>query len=119
MIRANEFLRQAKELVGKNNPSEVDLRTAISRAYYSLYHEALSTIQTNHVHKFQESIKKIVGSKFGKQSIDEHRIAKMDEQYFKQYNVSMHTIIADTIYQIDPTESRKYRSFKYERVQCD
>ena len=71
MIRANEFLRQAKELVGKNNPSEVDLRTAISRAYYSLYHEALSTIQTNHVHKFQESIKKIVGNKFGKQSIDE------------------------------------------------
>lgn len=40
MIEAKSFLGQAKELMQRDSVAEVDVRTAISRAYYAAYHVA-------------------------------------------------------------------------------
>lgn len=46
MIRPSDFLNHAKGLTDpKNNPKEVDWRSAISRAYYSLYHETIVALK--------------------------------------------------------------------------
>lgn len=40
MIKAEEFLQQAEVLIQEPSTSEVNIRSSISRAYYSAYHSA-------------------------------------------------------------------------------
>lgn len=48
MIIADDFLQHAKRLIDpKNTPVEADCRSAVSRAYYSLYHEAKAALMRN------------------------------------------------------------------------
>jgi uncharacterized protein (UPF0332 family) len=60
LILPSDFLNHAKRLIDpKNSPTEVDWRSAISRAYYSLFHESVAalqkknyTIPNTNAHKF-------------------------------------------------------------------
>lgn len=60
MILPRDFLDHAKKLTDpKNIPTEADCRSAVSRAYYSLYHETVDvltkknySIPTKETHKF-------------------------------------------------------------------
>jgi uncharacterized protein (UPF0332 family) len=46
LIPPSDFLNHAKRLTDpKNSPKEVDWRSAISRAYYSLYHETIVVLK--------------------------------------------------------------------------
>ena len=47
LIKPTDFLTQAYRLTdASNNPTEVDLRSGISRAYYSLFNEASYLLRT-------------------------------------------------------------------------
>ncbi len=46
-INAEDFYTSAKNIVGQEATSEVDRRTAISRAYYSVYHKVLSVLDND------------------------------------------------------------------------
>lgn len=46
MIFPSEFLSHAKKLIDpSNNATEIDCRSAISRAYYSLFHEVVVALR--------------------------------------------------------------------------
>ncbi|PTC04332.1 hypothetical protein C9980_12810 [Vibrio mediterranei] len=45
-IKPEDFLTTAESLC-KDTPSEVEIRCAISRSYYSMYHKALATIDND------------------------------------------------------------------------
>jgi uncharacterized protein (UPF0332 family) len=44
-MNPRDFLMQASELVGKETPTAVDLRTAISRAYYASFNVAVALLK--------------------------------------------------------------------------
>jgi uncharacterized protein (UPF0332 family) len=47
LINPTDFLAQAHRLTdAQNNPTEVDLRSGISRAYYSVFNEATNLFRT-------------------------------------------------------------------------
>jgi uncharacterized protein (UPF0332 family) len=48
MIETSDFISHAIGLLKKEHASEVDFRSAISRAYYSLYHESLKFLIVLH-----------------------------------------------------------------------
>lgn len=46
VVTPHDFLVQAKRLVSpQNHPSEIDCRSGVSRAYYSLFHEACNVLE--------------------------------------------------------------------------
>jgi uncharacterized protein (UPF0332 family) len=57
MIDPEDFLSHAKTLLENPEGSEVIMRSAISRAYYSLFHEALSFLKQRHKGKIIKQIK--------------------------------------------------------------
>jgi uncharacterized protein (UPF0332 family) len=47
VVSPQDFLVHAKKLINPNNrPNEIDCRSAVSRAYYSLFHEASDFLQS-------------------------------------------------------------------------
>lgn len=44
-VKPEDFLTMAEQL-SENGPSAMEIRCAISRSYYSMYHKALSTIDS-------------------------------------------------------------------------
>ena len=66
MIAPQDFLNHAKGLIDiNNNPTEIDCRSAISRAYYSLFHEASNFLEAKGryqrtTYKPHEAIKNIL-----------------------------------------------------------
>jgi hypothetical protein len=48
MITCDKFLKCAKRILANRSVPEEDSRTAISRAYYSLYHQTLETTKNRH-----------------------------------------------------------------------
>ncbi len=114
MIQPNDFLNQANRLVGSNAP-EVDLRTSISRAYYSLYHEALIHLKNHPSRVLQNAIARQIASRG--EIPDMNKISAWDETYLKR--VTMHRAIKDAVLALDPSEGLKYDAFKDSRVDAD
>ena len=45
VVNPQDFLTHAKKLVANNSANELDCRSAVSRAYYSLFHEASNFLE--------------------------------------------------------------------------
>jgi uncharacterized protein (UPF0332 family) len=55
---STELFLQAERLLENKNCSEVDFRSAISRAYYSLYHQCLKFLKDKYKNKLIECLEK-------------------------------------------------------------
>lgn len=92
MFDPSEFLKQAKLWVEDKN--QANFRSAVSRAYYSLYHETLEFLKINHRSQLIKGIKYELN--FGSGSpryIDKSMLNALDRNYLKTLRVNMHEII--------------------------
>ena len=107
----NDFLSQSKELLGMydtNGCKEVDLRSAISRAYYSLFHNALRYLESNFKAEFDS----------------QYRIyAKGPKTSDSEKGAFIHRVIPNTLNTINIKNSRvlgvKFKSYRDLRNKAD
>lgn len=97
MIKPRDFLCQANELMMKDELSEVDVRSAVSRAYYSLFHETFEFLKLNHKELLIQVIVAYLESK--KKTVRRDLIEKFDENYINS-NMSTHTTVIKAIREI-------------------
>jgi hypothetical protein len=121
VIAPSDFLAQAWELVGKPNSKEVDHRSAISRAYYSLFHDAFDFLAAKYRSKLVEAIKNSLLS--NNVTYDWQRVQSLDRRYFNEKNVNLHRIIADTLLNLRSSAAKAaandFKSFRKKRNEAD
>ncbi|MDE1854862.1 MAG: hypothetical protein KGH57_00885 [Candidatus Micrarchaeota archaeon] len=99
-MNPDEFLRQANRLVSQE---EVDCRSAISRAYYSLFHEAKIRLESHHNkewHQLIESDKKLI---------------KDTRNFIPNY----HSVVVRLLAKLNKSYGFDYNGFKEKRTQAD
>ena len=119
MINANDFLSHAQSLIEKNNAKEVDFRSAISRAYYSLYHESFRFLQKSYKEKLIRNIESYVFKTkpsliYSQEFIQ--KIKELDPDYILKLGISLHQIIPSVLsslnydYFLDYKQHRRRRN---------
>ena len=89
MIRPEVFMNHAKKiLMQENNPQEVEFRSTVSRAYYSVYHEARREMFT----KYRTDLSNAICKQLDKRPdlYDKLRIKSLDLEYLKGQRVNLH-----------------------------
>lgn len=118
MINSYDFLNQAKSILQNysiDNPNEVELRTSISRAYYSLFHISFEYLRNQHKDILLKEITQwLLKSKKNMNYIldNDDKIKNFDRSILK--DVNMHNIITNAFYSID-RHKNKGRIFKDHR----
>jgi len=106
MITCDKFLNCAKKILAKRLIPEEECRTAISRAYYSLYHQTLETTKNHYSHDLINTIEK-----YKKRSLSRNekiRLNSLDPTFLK--TLGLHKLLPKTLARIG--ESSKAVSFK-------
>lgn len=120
MITPDEFLKHAESIiVSTNNPQEIEFRSAVSRAYYSLYHEAYDKISQNHksvlVHAICEYLDRTPD-----QLYVQSRIQSLDRNYLKTQRVNLHQTIPLVLKRINKkNEGLDFIGFRNNRNDAD
>lgn len=121
MITPPDFLAQARELVAKTNAKEVDHRSAISRAYYSLFHDAFDFLANKYKSKLVDEIKNTLFSRGI--PYDSNKIQSLDRKYLSENNVNLHKIIADTLFSLRSSAAKAtandFKSSRKKRNEAD
>jgi hypothetical protein len=120
-MEPEDFLKQAKRLINSNNPSEVEFRSAISRAYYSLYHESMISLKTSRhkkllSNKVREHLK---DNKPKHKQIDEKLINDIDPRHLHYLGVPLHYIVRNTLQDIDCNIGMDFMSYHVDRKVAD
>lgn len=93
MIQASDFLKQAESLIQGTSIDEVNLRTAVSRAYYSLYHESLICLTAKKRKFLVAEIREAI--RWQGVSPDDAKVQALDWNYVvKENNVNLHRVIS-------------------------
>lgn len=116
MIRPSEFLAQAKWLISQNPCTEALSRSAISRGYYSLFHEAYNLLPTNHPTEYETIVADHI-RRSGKRP-DIPSIKRVNRTYLK-YNVNMHAVLADVLSQLNFGLGSDFCNLRDERNRAD
>ena len=119
MIGPEAFMNHAKKiLMQKNDPQEADFRSAVSRAYYSIYHEALKNMFTKHQTAMSNAICKQLDKR--NKPYDRLKIESLDFKYIKNQRINLHQIIPTALAStLDKTARNKFRSFRTDRNRAD
>jgi len=83
LITDDRFLICAKKIMSQKKVHEEECRTAISRAYYSLYHTTASVLKT----KYSFQIIKEIRKSYPKKRIDLARLNRLDKKYLRSFNL--------------------------------
>jgi uncharacterized protein (UPF0332 family) len=119
MIQTNDFIAQAQELLKKEHSSEVDSRSAISRAYYSLFHESLNFLCDNYKNLLLKTITSYLDPLEKYQLLSVVNSGKSDYESISKIHVPFHRVIPDTIYLINKKLSWKYTKYRKKRQKAD
>ncbi len=95
MIKPTEFLDHAERIITNENcPQEVEFRCAVSRAYYSLYHEAYAK-----VFKYKSVLSDVICEILDKKGrpYDKSRIESLDQNYILRIGTNLHQTIPKTL----------------------
>lgn len=118
MITNDKFLAYAKRIISKRSIPEEESRSAISRAYYSLYHETLeiavrrySFYLIRNIEKFRRPRKKL--------SRDEkYQLNALDSKFLRKFN--LHGILTKTLLDIgEQVLSISFKDVRDKRNQAD
>lgn len=116
MITPVQFLNFAKRIVSNPSAPEEENRSAISRAYYSLYHETLELM----LKKYSlELIKNIENEWRRPLSYNEkYQLNNLDPAFLSRVN--FHKVLPNTIRGLKkPTIAAKFMNFRDKRNQSD
>jgi uncharacterized protein (UPF0332 family) len=120
MIAPNCFLFQAKKLLINENseyPAEVDFRSAISRAYYSLYHEAYALLKTKYKHKLVSQV--ILTLERRNKSYNSNLVRELNERYIIELGINFHSIISQVLLGMQYQVGVDFKSFRRQRDDAD
>ena len=120
MIVASDFLSQAYWLLNQTNPSESYCRSAISRAYYSLYHEALTHLRDKYKDQVLVTIKSFtVGKRYINPNDHENKIKELNADYILELGLSFHRIIPIVLRSINYDYFLEFKQHRKKRNNAD
>jgi uncharacterized protein YpuA (DUF1002 family) len=124
MITPGDFLSQAYWLLNQTNPSESNCRSAISRAYYSLYHESLTHLKEKYKDQVINKIKSFTVEKGYANPLydpDEHekRINELNSDYILGLGLSFHRIIPNILRSLNYNYSLDFKQHRKKRNDAD
>jgi len=114
LITEDSFLLYAKKIMGQKKiplPEE-ECRTAISRAYYSLYHTTGSVLKKKYSFQLIKEIRKSYSR------IDLTRINRLDKKYLRSFN--LHRMFFLTLLDLGfRTTAFRFKDFRSKRNDAD
>lgn len=119
MIGPDELINHAKQLImQENNPQEVEFRSAISRAYYAVYHEARIGMFTKYKKDMSDEICQHLDKR--NRSYDKSKIEALDLDYIRKQRINLHEAISNTLMGIgEKRTSDQFRLFRVYRNRAD
>lgn len=116
MITADKLLKLAKRIVSSSNIPEEESRSAIGRAYYSLYHETLSIILKKYSFDLIKNIEKSRGKPL--KWYERSQLNSLNPKFLSRFN--FHKILPDTLNDINKhIFAVSFKSFRYRRNEAD
>ena len=116
LITPDKFLQYAKRIVSVPSAPEEEARSAVSRAYYSLYHEALELM----IRRYSLDLIKEIEKEWGKHLTHQEKtqLNSLDPDFLKRVN--FHRILPNAIRnQKKPIIAVKFINFRDKRNQAD
>lgn len=114
MITEDRFLEYAKKIMRQKVIQEEESRTAIGRAYYSLYHVTGSVLQKKYSFQLIKEIQKA----YPRRRIDQRRLNRLDRQYLRSFN--LHRIFYLTLFDLGHrTIAFQFKDFRSKRNDAD
>lgn len=119
MIVPEELMNHAKRIImQENSPQEAEFRSAVSRAYYSVYHEARIGMFTKYKKDMSDAICWQLDKR--KKPYDKSKIYALDLEYIKKQGVNWHMIIPSVLIRIGKKgTSNDLRAFRDDRNEAD
>jgi len=118
MITCDKFLDCAKRILAKRSipfPEE-ECRTAISRAYYSLYHQTLETTKNQYSHDLINTIERYKKRRLTRN--EKIRLNSLDPTFLK--NLNFHNLLPKTLTRIgERGKAVSFKNFRDLRNQAD
>ena len=99
--------------IRKKSVPEEKCRTAISRAYYSLYHITSSKVKKKHSLKLINKIKK----NYSKKKINLVLLNRLDPKHLRSYN--LHKMYQLVLGDLDPIIAKRFKDFRIKRNMAD
>jgi len=116
LITPDKFLQFAKKIMSVKSASEEECRSAVSRAYYSLYHETLQIMISRYSLDLIVNIEKV--KKKTLSNSERAKLNSLDPDFLKQFN--LHQIIFDTLFNMKyRAVAMTYKNFRIQRNQAD
>ncbi|HLE75248.1 MAG TPA: hypothetical protein VI864_04295 [Candidatus Bathyarchaeia archaeon] len=116
MITPDKFLQFAKRIMSVKAASEEECRSAVSRAYYSLYHETLQILVTKYSLDLIGNIQKV--KKKTLSGSERAKLNSLDPDFLKQFN--LHQIVFDTLVGMNyQAVAMTYKNYRIQRNQAD
>jgi len=116
LITEDRFLIYAKKIIGQKKiplPEE-ECRTAISRAYYSLYHITGSILKSKYSFQLIKEIRK----SYPRRRIDLAKLNRLDKKYLHSFN--LHKMFFLTLIDLGfATIAFRFRDFRSKRNEAD
>ena len=114
MISEDRFLAFAKRILSQSQIPEEECRTAISRAYYSLYHITGAILKKKYSFQLIEGIKKSSHRK----KIHLARLNSLDRKYLSSFN--LHQAFFLTLFDLGfKTMAFQFKDFRSKRNAAD
>jgi uncharacterized protein (UPF0332 family) len=119
-MEPEEFQQLARTLLqGTSIGSEGSSRSAISRAYYSLYHEARRTLSKAFQHEFADGIKEWLRINRRPGTWDSSRIDLLDWEHIGKLAVNLHNVISKVLFRIEQDLGRDFKDARLQRDEAD
>src|SRR5690348_5629159 len=116
MITPDAFLKQSRRLL--TSTSEEDFRSAISRSYYSLFHETTMILEKKHRPKVLTEIKQDL-AKRGITRYDKMRVGLFDKSYLNSLHVNYHGILCKVLNGLDWSLAQSFDESRVDRNNAD
>jgi hypothetical protein len=122
-MNPDEFLQLARTLLGQGGTldptSEAYARSAVSRAYYALFHESLAHLIANHNSELVASINENLARErtptIGPDPITFDDLDMIEDQLHPQ----MHWVVAKALGLVDSASSLNFKGFRKDRNEAD
>ncbi len=120
MILSTDFLLQGRKLIQDvNQPTEVDFRSAISRAYYSLYQETLNFLVVAHKQKMVSNINSYLVDVKHNVSYDNSKVQSLNIKYLHEIGVNVHETLRRVLMSLDRNLANDFLGFRDSRNEAD
>ena len=116
MITCDKFLKCAKKILANRSVPEEESRTAISRAYYSLYHQTLETTKNRYSYDLINTIERWQRRRLTRN--EKIRLNSLDPNFLK--NLNFHNLLPKTLNRIgERSMAVSFKNYRDLRNQAD